>query len=75
MKRKRKGQVLQDFSGPLWDNPQPQPSEIQALQELLGSSCKNPDEFHRTWVDPLLAEGLNIGRVLDLLLNGKVLPN
>jgi hypothetical protein len=75
MKRKRKGLAPQGFSGPLWDDPQPDLDEIMALKELLGSSSKDPDEFHNEWVNPLLAEGLNMGRILDLLLSGTVRPN
>lgn len=73
--KRRKGQAPQGYSGPLWDDPQPHVDEIKALQELLGSSSKNSDQFHQDWVNPLLAEGLSIGRVLDLLISGTVRPN
>lgn len=76
MRRERKKVTVQaEFSGPLWDSGPRDPSERVVLEELVKASYENPDYFREEWVDPLLAEGLDLDSIFDLLLTGSLLPN
>jgi hypothetical protein len=73
--RRAKGGAIQEFGGPLWDDRPTDCEEIVVLEELVKASYENPDGFREEWVSPLLAEGLNLDRIFDLLLSGTVRPN
>jgi len=77
MKRSRKDELIQEFSGPLWDD-RPEPRglrEVVLLEEFVKASYEDHGYFREQWVFPLLAEGLSMDRVFELLLSGAVLPN
>jgi hypothetical protein len=76
MRNERKKRAVQEeFNGPLWDNGPKEPGESVVLEELVKASYENPDYFREEWVNPLLAEGLDLDRIFDLLLCGSVRPN
>jgi len=75
MSRERKGGAIQEFSGPLWDDRPKEFVSTVVLEELVKASCENPDHFCEEWLHPLVAEGLDLDRIFDLLLNGTVQPN
>jgi hypothetical protein len=76
MRRERKkGTVPGEFNGPLWDGSPRDSGERVVLEELVKASYENPDYFREEWVNPLLAEGLDLDSIFDLLLSGSLLPN
>jgi len=78
MRRNRKGGTIeQDFSGPLWDNGSELRGlrEVALLEEFLKASSEEHGYFRENWVFPLLAEGVDIDRIFQLLVNGAVRPN
>jgi hypothetical protein len=75
MKKERKIATIPEFSGPLWDDHQLESREIVLLEEFLKASFEEPGYFREEWVHPLLAEGLPLPRVFDLLLSGALRPN
>ena len=76
MKRGRKDEAVQEFSGPLWDDHPREFGDRAVLAALLEASYEHPDCFDEEWVTPLLAEGLDFDRVFHLLLLcGAVRPN
>ena len=75
MKRGRKDEAVQEFSGPLWDDHPREFGDRAVLAALLEASYEHPDCFDEEWVTPLLAEGLDFDRVFHLLLCGAVRPN
>jgi hypothetical protein len=48
---------------------------LSALEQLVREFNENPDFFDETWLQPLLAEGLKIDKVYELLLDGAIRPN
>ena len=75
MKKAGKIDLSSEFSGPLWDDGQTGDKEISVLEELMRESYENKNGFHQDWLQPLLAEGLTLDRVFDLVLDGSVRPN
>jgi hypothetical protein len=75
MSRQRNGAAIQEFSGPLWDDPAREFAPTPVLEELVKASWENPDYFSEEWVNPLVAEGLDLDRIFDLLLTGTAQPN
>lgn len=78
MKRNRKnGNIQQEFTGPLWDDDTQVRGlgELVLLEEFEKASIADHGYFREQWVFPLLAEGLPIDRVFELLLSGAVQPN
>jgi hypothetical protein len=75
MTRERKPRTIQGFSGPLWDDRPANYRESVALEELVRASFENPDNFREVWVNPLLAEGLNLDDIFEVLLSGTTRPN
>jgi len=76
MKRNRKSpNIQQEFTGPLWDDNPRGLGETVLLEEFERASCADHGYFREQWVFPLLAEGLPIDCVFDLLLSGAVQPN
>jgi len=72
MRRARKNKLLQDFTGPLWDDRHPDFSSA-AMEELANAS--HEEIFRQDWFYPLLAEGVELEQIVDLLLSSKVRPN
>lgn len=72
--RREKSGTIQEFSGPLWDD-RPTDLEETVVLETLVTSYNDPDIFREEWVNPLMAEGLNLDRIFDLLLSGTARPN
>ena len=75
MRRERRRRWTEDLTGPLWDDRPQDVREMTALEALVRASKENPDDFCEEWVAPLLAEGLNLDGVFDLLLDGAARPN
>jgi hypothetical protein len=73
MGRKKSG-AIQEFSGPLWGD---RPCDLgeTVLEALVKASYEDSGDFHEEWVNPLMAEGLNLDRIFDLLLSGTARPN
>lgn len=72
MRRERKNKLTQDFTGPLWDDHHPDFSTAE-MEELANAS--HEETFRQDWLYPLLAEGLELENIVDLLLSSKVRPN
>lgn len=72
MRRERKNKLMEDFTGPLWDDQHSNFSEA-AMEELANSSGE--DSFRQDWLYPLMAEGVELEQIVDLLLSSKVRPN
>jgi hypothetical protein len=75
MKERRSKAALQGFTGPLWDDCPRNYAESVALEELVKASYENPDNFREEWLNPLLAEGLNVDGIFEVLLVGTTRPN
>ena len=73
--RREKNGAIQEFSGPLWDDRPTDLEETVVLEALVKASYEDPDDFREEWVNPLMAEGLNLDRIFDLLLSGTARPN
>jgi hypothetical protein len=43
--------------------------------QLLEAFSENPEVFHRQWLQPLLAEGLNLDHACELALKSILRPN
>ena len=72
MRRERKNKLMQDFTGPLWDDQQSEFSPA-AMDEL--ASASREETFREDWLYPLMAEGVELEQIVDLLLSSKVRPN
>lgn len=48
---------------------------LEALDCFFTEVENHPDNFHRLWVQPLIAAGLTIESALALLIEGRFLPN
>jgi hypothetical protein len=75
MKKEGKMDLSSEFRGPLWDDQQSEGKEVSVLEELMRESYENQSGFHQDWLQPLLAEGLTLDRVFDLVLDGSIQPN
>jgi hypothetical protein len=78
MRRERRSGVLEEFKGPLWEENGSKMTAmdgVSAIEQLVNECCTNPDAFHETWLRPLLAEGLSMDRVYDLVWMGTAHPN
>lgn len=75
MRRDKKGGTIQEFTGPLWDDHRLESREAVLLEELVKASFEERGYFREEWVNPLLAEGVSLSRVFDLLLSGALQPN
>jgi hypothetical protein len=75
MTKERKPPTVQAFSGPLWEDRPRNYLESAALEELVRASYENPVEFRADWLNPLLAEGLDIDNIFEVLLAGSTHPN
>jgi hypothetical protein len=73
--RREKSGTIQQFSGPLWDDRPTDLGETVVLEALVKASYEDPDDFREEWVNPLMAEGLNLDQIFDLLLTGTARPN
>jgi hypothetical protein len=73
--RREKNGAIQEFGGPLWDDRPTDLEERVVLEALVKASYEHPDDFREEWVNPLMAEGLNLDRIFDLLLSGTARPN
>lgn len=73
--RRKKSGAIQEFSGPLWDDRPTDLEETVVLEALVKASYEDPDDFREEWVNLLMAEGLNLNRIFDLLLSGTARPN
>jgi hypothetical protein len=72
MRRERKYKLMEDFTGPLWDNQHSDFSE-SAMEELAKASSE--DTFRQDWLYPLMAEGVELEQIVDLLLCSQARPN
>jgi hypothetical protein len=75
MKKDRKMDLSSEFSGPLWGDRQTDSKEVSALEALINESYGNKTGFHQEWLQSLLAEGLTLDRVFDLVFDASVQPN
>jgi hypothetical protein len=75
MKKDRKMDLSSEFSGPLWGDRQRDSKEVSALEALINESYGNKTGFHQEWLQSLLAEGLTLDRVFDLVFDASVQPN
>jgi hypothetical protein len=75
MKKDRKMDLSSEFSGPLWGDRQTDSKEVSALEELINESYGNKTGFHQEWLQSLLAEGLTLDRVFDLVFDTSAQPN
>lgn len=48
---------------------------LEALDHLFTESQDHPDNFHRLWIDPLVAAGLSVESALALLIESHFRPN
>jgi hypothetical protein len=72
--RERRRTIL-EFSGPLWDDRPADFEEAAFLEALMKASHEDAQDFEEAWVNPLMAEGLNLNRIFELLLSGTARPN
>jgi len=63
---------MEDFTGPLWDDQHPNFGEA-AMEEL--ASASREETFRQDWLYPLLAEGVELEQIVDLLLSSQTRPN
>lgn len=49
--------------------------QLEALDHLFTESQDHPDNFHRLWIDPLVAAGLSVESALALLIESHFRPN
>jgi hypothetical protein len=75
MKKEGKSDFSAEFSGPLWGDRQTDRKEISALEELINESYENKNGVHRGWLQSLLAEGLTLDCIFDLVLDASARPN
>ncbi|HTZ46709.1 MAG TPA: hypothetical protein VMH20_03915 [Verrucomicrobiae bacterium] len=72
MRRERKKKLTEDFTGPLWDDPHTNFGET-AMEEL--ASASREETFRQDWLYPLMAEGVELEQIVDLLLSSQTRPN
>jgi hypothetical protein len=71
--RREKGEPILDFHGPLWDD---HTADLEmTLDAVVKASLEDLKDFEEKWVNPLIAEGLHLNRIFDLLLAGTARPN
>jgi hypothetical protein len=49
--------------------------QLEALDHLFTEVEDHPDNFHRLWVQPLVASGLTVESALALLIESHFRPN
>ena len=47
----------------------------EAVDCLFAEVEDHLEDFHRLWIEPLLASGLTFESTIDLLIEGRFLPN
>jgi hypothetical protein len=52
-----------------------QARQLEALDLIITVSQTNPQAFHRVWIQPLLAEGLNLEAALTHIVASYFQPN
>jgi hypothetical protein len=71
--RREKGEPILEFRGPLWDD---RSTDLEVvLEALVKAPLGDLKDFEEKWVNPLMAEGLHLSRIFDLLLAGTARPN
>jgi hypothetical protein len=48
---------------------------LEALDCIFSESEECPEEFHQSWIKPLLAAGVSLETAFSLLVEGKFRPN
>jgi len=49
--------------------------QLEALDRIITASQMNPRAFHRLWIQPLLAEGLNLEAAITHIVASYFQPN
>jgi hypothetical protein len=49
--------------------------QLEALDHLFTEVEDHPDNFHRLWIEPLVASGLSVESALALLIESHFRPN
>jgi hypothetical protein len=49
--------------------------QLEALDQLFTEVEDHPDNFHRLWIQPLVASGLSVESALALLIESHFRPN
>jgi hypothetical protein len=49
--------------------------QLEALDHLFTEVENHPDDFHRLWIQPLVASGLSVESALALLIESHFRPN
>jgi hypothetical protein len=49
--------------------------QLEALDHLFTEVENHPDNFHRLWIQPLVASGLSVESALALLIESHFRPN
>ena len=74
MKEQRKKQK-EDFLSFLKDCVQMEAGGNVDLDQVFNAFDEDPEMFQKKWLRPLLAEGLNLDRVCELVIQGILRPN